>query len=226
MIRALSLSARQMFSTRIAGVVGACIILSISCFVAIWYGLGWAAHAWLPETGWIADVAAYIADMGGGVLIAGVLAYFLFPFVTTSLLGFFLERVATIVEAQHYPNLPPAKGPPLVQSLLITLRFLVTLIGANLLLLLFLPFPPIYAFAALVINGWLVGHEYFEQVAIRRLSRRDADQLRKRRSSKIMVTGIVMILLLTIPLFSLVLPVFATCVMVHHFEEWNDIEAT
>lgn len=217
MLTALLRSARQIFSPRIAVVIGACVILSISCFVGLWYGLDRAIHYWLPEDGgWIAS----IADMGVPV-IAGLLAYFLFPIVTTSFLALFLERIAKIVEEQHYPNLPPAAGLPFISSLLVTVRFIVTLIGANLLLLLLLPFAPVYAAAWLIINGWLLGREYFEQVAMRRLSRHSADQLRKHRAGKILATGIVLTLLLSIPLFGLVLPVFATCVMVHRFHEWH-----
>ena len=104
------------------------------------------------------------------------------------------------------------------------MRFIATLIGANVLLLALLPFPPVYAAAWLIVNGWLLGREYFEQVAMRRLSRRSADQLRKHRAGKILATGIVLTLLLSIPLFGLVLPVFATCVMVHRFHEWHQSE--
>jgi uncharacterized protein involved in cysteine biosynthesis len=209
-----------MFSPRIAVVVGACVILSISCFVGLWYGIDRAIHYWMPEDGgWIAS----IADMGSPI-IAGLLAYFLFPVVTTSFLALFLERIARIVEEQHYPNLPPAAGLPFLSSLLVTVRFIATLISTNVLLLILLPFPPAYAPAWLIINGWLIGREYFEQVAMRRLSRRNADQLRKHRAGQILATGIVLTLLLSIPLFGLVLPVFATCVMVHRFHEWHQSE--
>ncbi len=220
MLSALLRSTGQMFSPRIAVVIGACVILSISCFVGLWYGFDQAIHSWLPEDGgWISS----IADIGGPI-IAGLLAYFLFPIVTTSFLALFLERIAKTVEEQHYPNLPPAAGLPFLSSLLVTVRFIATLIGANVLLLALLPFPPVYAAAWLIVNGWLLGREYFEQVAMRRLSRRSADQLRKHRAGKILATGIVLTLLLSIPLFGLVLPVFATCVMVHRFHEWHQSE--
>lgn len=219
MLRAFSLAAAQLFSGPILGVLGGCTMLSIACFALLWYGIDLAIDRWLAGSdGFLAE----LATMGGGVVAALVLAWFLFPVVATAFLSLFLERIAGTVERQHYPGLPPAKGLPIGPALLATARFLVVMIAANLLLLILLFFPPVYAIAWFVINGWLIGREYFELVSLRRIDVRETDSLRKRHGAETFVTGVLLAVLLPIPLFNLVLPVFATCVMVHRFHEWHD----
>src|SRR5690606_36331514 len=115
----------------------------------------------------------------------------------------FLERVARTVEQQHYPHLPIAKGLPLVQGLVVSMRFMIVLIAANALLLILLLAPPVYAVAWFVVNGWLLGREYLELVAMRRISPRGTDALRKRRGFETLITGIALAVLL-IPPFHLI----------------------
>jgi len=82
-------------------------------------------------------------------------------------------------------------------------------------------FPPVYVAAWLVINGWLLGREYFELVAMRRLNVGDTDSLRKRNGIAVLITGIALTGLLVLPPIALILPVLATAVMVHRFHELN-----
>ncbi|MFT4843400.1 MAG: CysZ protein [Planctomycetota bacterium] len=221
MLRAFSLAVGQMFSGPILGVLGACTMLSIACFVGLWFGIDWAIETWLEGSdGFLAG----LASGGGGFVAALVLAYFLFPVVATAFISLFLERIAKTVENQHYPHLPPAKGLPLLPSLAVTARFVILMIAANVLLLALLFFPPVYAVAWFVVNGWLIGREYLELVAMRRISVRGTDRLRKRHGTESLVTGVVLAVLLPIPIFNMVLPVFATCVMVHRFHEWRGSE--
>lgn len=221
MLRAFSLAVGQMFSGPILGVLGACAMLSIACFAGLWFGIDWAIETWLAGSdGFLAE----LASKGGGLIAALVLAYFLFPVVATAFISLFLERIAKTVEDQHYPHLPPAKGLPILASLAVTARFVILIIGANVLLLVLLFFPPVYAVMWFVVNGWLIGREYLELVSMRRISVRDTDQLRQRRGTEMLMTGVVLAVLLPIPLFNMVLPVFATCVMVHRFHEWRGSE--
>ncbi len=219
MLRALSLAFAQLFTGPILMVLGACTMLSIACFVGVWYGVDWAIASWFEvdeeATGWLGWLSGFATL---------VLAYFLFPVVSTAFVTLFLDRVARVVEKQHYPHLPPAKGLPFMASLVVTARFLVVLITANALLLALLLFPPVYAVAWFVVNGWLLGREYFELVAMRRLSPADADSLRKRQGLPTFLTGVMLTLLLIVPLLALILPVLATAVMVHRFHELHGTE--
>lgn len=218
MLRAFSLAFAQLFTGPILTVIGACTMLSIACFLGVWFGVDWAVVTWFEvdeeSTGWLGWLSGFATL---------VLAYFLFPIVATAFVTLFLDRVARTVEKQHYPDLSPAKGLPFMASLAVTARFLVVMITANALLLALLLFPPVYAVAWFVVNGWLLGREYFELVAMRRLSPEDADSLRKRQGLPTFLTGLMLALLLIVPLLALILPVLATTVMVHRFHELRDV---
>ncbi|MEZ6037318.1 MAG: EI24 domain-containing protein [Planctomycetota bacterium] len=212
MINALLLAIGQLFTGPILAVLGWVVMLGIGIFAGLWIGLGYVLSHWFPDS-WLSTTL-------GGVTTF-VLAWFLFPVVTSALVGLFLDRVATIVERQHYPHLPPAKGLPFVEGLLAALRFLVVLVGANLLLLVLMLFPPIYVVAWFVVNGWLLGREYAELVLMRRHPRAEADEMRSRNGNECVLAGAGFAGLAALPLFNLVLPVVATAYMVHRAETWR-----
>ena len=225
MLRAFSLAIGQLFSGPILTVLGICTVLSVASFMALGFGIYWALGTWLQvESGPLAWLNSLLGSLLGSVLMAVILAWLLFPVITGAFVSLFLDRVARIIERQHYPHLPPAAGVPLAQSLAVSGRFLIVLLAANILLLFLLLVPPVYAIAWFVVNGWLLGREYFEMVAMRRISARGADALRRRRGSEILITGIALAVLL-IPPFNLILPIIATAVMVHRSHEWLGTEA-
>ena len=217
MLRAFSLAFAQLFSGPILTILGVCTMLSIACFIGVWFGIDWAFANWFAT---YEESAGWLGLLSGFATLA--LAYFLFPIVATSFVTLFLDKVASTVEQQHYRQLPPAKGLSFMASLAVLARFMVVLIAANALLLALLLFPPVYAVAWFIVNGWLLGREYFELVAMRRLSKEDADSLRKRQGLPILLTGIMLTLLLIVPLLALIFPVIATTVMVHRFHELRD----
>lgn len=219
MLRALTLAFGQLFTGPILAVLGGCVLLSIGCFVALWFGIDWML-GWL-----VGDTGEWSTTLGwlGGALTA-VLAYLSFPLVTSAFVGLFLERVATLVERRHYPHLPAADGLGVAESIVVTVRFVAVLIGVNVLLVLLLVIVPFaYPVAWLLCNGWLLGREYFELVALRRLDREHSDELRRRRGTECLLTGMALAFLLTVPFVNLVMPVFATAVMVHRFHDWQRV---
>jgi uncharacterized protein involved in cysteine biosynthesis len=68
------------------------------------------------------------------------------------------------------------------------------------------------------LNGYLLGREYYETVALRRLSAGEAKELWRREKGRLVVAGIVITVMLTIPFLNLVAPVVATAFMLHLFE--------
>ena len=189
------------------------------------FGLLWAALTYflatttLFETGWL-GWAEWIVDVLGG-FAALWLTWILFPAVITLVVGLLLEGVAEAVETRHYPNLPPAPAQSVLRSVINALRFAAVLVVLNLLLLPFLFFPPLFPFVFYAVNGYLLGREYFELVAFRRLSTGEAKALRKRHGGRLLVVGVLIAFLLTLPLINLLTPVVATAAMVHLFESWR-----
>ena len=70
----------------------------------------------------------------------------------------------------------------------------------------------------LALNGYLLGREYFELVAGRRLPWSTVRALRQRTRARLWLAGAVIALLLTVPVLNLVAPVVAVAFMVHLFE--------
>jgi len=129
--------------------------------------------------------------------------------------------VANAVEARHYPDLAAARGLAPAAAAKTALGFLAVVVVANMVLLVFLVVPPVFPFVFYIVNGYLVSREYFELVALRRLTPEAARALRKAHRGRLLGAGVVMTVLLTVPVVNLVAPVISTAAMVHLFEGWR-----
>jgi CysZ protein len=182
-------------------------------FVALWATIGWLlTNTTLFQTGWM-DTAV---DVLGG-LATLILSWLLFPAVVSTTTGFFLDRAADAVEHRHYPHLAPAREQPLQEVAMQTAKFFAVLIPLNLVALLFLLVPPLFPFVFLSVNGYLLGREYFELVAARRLDPQKARTLRQNHTLRLFAVGVLIALLLTIPIVNLLAPLIGTAAMVHVF---------
>lgn len=144
-------------------------------------------------------------------------AFLMFP-VASLVIGFFIEDIADAVEAKHYPDLPPAEDLPFTEVMLDATRFMGVLILANLLALI------IYFASTLlapvifwIVNGFLLGREYFQLVAARRIGMAAANKLRKKHFMEIWFAGIFMAIPLSIPVVNLVVPLLGVAVFTHQF---------
>jgi len=158
-----------------------------------------------------------------GLAIAGsaavlVLAWLLFPVTIAIALSWFAEDVALAVERRHYPDLPPPSGMGVSESLWAALRFGTVAVLLNLLALPFYLVPGANLLIYLGLNGYLLGREYFELVAARRLPGSTVAALRRRLRARLWLAGAVIAGLLAVPVFNLVAPVVAIAFMVHLFE--------
>lgn len=145
-----------------------------------------------------------------------VLSIFLMVPVAVLFVGFFLEDICTAVEARHYSTAPPARKVPLSDSIIDSINFLGVLIAVNTVALLLYafsgPFAPLVFWA---VNGYLLGREYFQLVALRRHSRNEAKSLRKKNFGTIWFAGILMAAPLSIPLLNLIIPVIGVATFTH-----------
>jgi CysZ protein len=193
------------------------ILAALLTLVALWGAVGWLLeHTSISSIGWLEGVV----DVLGGIATLA-LTWFLFPATVSTVIGLFLDQVAECVEKRYYPNLPPADGQPLGEAVFMSAKFLGILIGLNILMLPFLFLGPIFPFVFYLVNGYLLGREYFELVASRRLPPLDVTRLRKERQGSVLAVGVVIAFALTIPLVNLLMPIVATSAMVHLFEKWR-----
>jgi CysZ protein len=156
-----------------------------------------------------------------GSFAVGWLALLLFPAVALVIQSLFLDSVADAVEARHYPNTPPARNVPIAEAVFAALRLTATVLMMNLLLLpvyiVLLFLPPTGLILYFAVNGYLVGREYFETVGLRRLTLSEAKLTRRRNRSMILLDGVLLMLLFTVPILNLAGPTLGTAYMVHRF---------
>ncbi len=195
--------------------------LAVLTFALLWLGVAaalfhWAVFAWRPLD--------WLFDMLGGLAVL-VLSWLMFPAVVTLIMGFFIERIATAVEALDYPENGPPRRQPIGETLAATLRLTMLTLLLNLLALpVYLLVPGINLFLFLALNGYLLGREYFEVVALRRLDAAAAKAVRNRFGGRVFVGGVVIAGLFALPLVNLIAPVVATAFMVHVFEALPSVE--
>ncbi len=191
--------------------------ISLGVFAGLWAAVGYGlANTALFESGWLEA----LADVAGG-LTALVLTWLLFPGVVSVVIAVLLDAVVRAVEARHYPHLPEAPGAGVAATVFTAAKFLGALVVLNMAALRFLLVPPVFPFVFYAVNGYLLGREYFELVALRRAGNAETRALRKAHRGQLFLAGLVIALLLTVPVVNLLAPVTATAVMVHLFELWR-----
>jgi uncharacterized protein involved in cysteine biosynthesis len=96
-------------------------------------------------------------------------------------------------------------------------RFTLTAIGLNLLVLPLYLVPGINLVLFYLLNGYLLGREFFVAMARRHMPINEAIQLRKDHSRIITLGGIGLAFLATIPLVNLFAPFWGVAMMTHLF---------
>src|SRR6516225_4246245 len=145
------------------------------------------ALLWLAVAGVLYNIAFFdwrplnwLADLMGGLAVLA-LSWLFFPALATLIMSFFLERVAAAVEALDYPGYGPPRRQPIRETLGAMVRLTALTLLLNLLALpVYLLVPGINLFLFLALNGYLLGREYCEVVALRRRDPGGANLTRSR----------------------------------------------
>ena len=207
-IKALALLGERPFWRIIWHITLMTIATIVGLYAVVW---GVLTHVTLVDIGWLNTLIAVL----GGVAVV-VLTWLLFPAVVTLVVSGFLERTIVAVETRHYPDLPAPRPLSLWHSVWVALRFTGVMLLLNLFAVpLYLLFPGINVVVFYGVNAYLLGREYFELVALRRLDPRTARRLRRSHQLRLFVAGLIITGLLTVPLLNLVAPLIAAAFMVH-----------
>jgi len=202
-------------------VVFGSFFLSLALFAALVYGVGWLLDGIaLFGVGWLDWIVEAL-----GSTAAFVVAILLFPGAALVIVSLFLEPIVRAVEARHYPGRPPGRKQPVAETLVNVMRLVVVSVILNLLALPLYLIPGVNLFVFYFLNGYLLGREYFELVAFRRMGVREARALCKQRKGRIFIGGVVITVLLSIPIINWMMPVVAVAYMVHIFEGLGDRDA-
>ena len=213
-IESARLAASELLKPKFRSVLLKSIGLTILLFVGAWIGLEMLFSTFLaPFLGpwpWVSTAILWLMSAG---LVVG--AGFLLAPVTALIAGLFLDDVAEYVEQEHYGEDGIGTAMPVGRSIWFALRFTALVIAANLAALLLVLLPGINVAIFFLVNGYLLGREYFMFAAMRFRGERDATAMRKANSTLILLAGLIIAGFMTVPLLNLATPVFAAALMVH-----------
>ncbi|MCQ8784301.1 sulfate transporter family protein [Mangrovibrevibacter kandeliae] len=163
--------------------------------------------AWLDEAGLFAGWAA-------GLLLALLLTFLIAP-ISAVIAGLFLDDVAEVVERGTYPAQPPGRPLPFFVGVWSSIKFFGIVILGNLLAFALLLVPGVNLVAFFLVNGYLLGREYFEFAAMRYRPEADARAMRRRHAATVFGGGLAIGAVLAVPVLNLLTPLFAAAMMVH-----------
>jgi uncharacterized protein involved in cysteine biosynthesis len=226
MLTYLTKSVAQLTDPKMRQILWLAVAGALALFALLWALVWWLLASIDPSSIW--GLSAIVEWMGNTFDWLAGFAYFgtmimatflLFPAVVTMVVGLLLDRVADVVEQRHYPELGAARHQPLLETLASTAKFAAIVVLLNLLvmplylLLIFIPGANLVLYYLL--NGYLIGREFFELAAFRRMSAAESDRVRRVYRGKVMLSGVLLTFLMTIPFVNLLAPVLGAAFMVH-----------
>ncbi len=200
--------------------IGLTFVLLIAVYTAFlmflnWIGAGQTVQELLGNISWVGDLFTFAS-----LFLMIALSVFLMIPVASAITSLFLDEVADAVEDKHYPELPDVPRVTFAEGLKDSVNFLGVLIAANIFALaLYAFFPPFSLFIFWGLNGFLLGREYFQLVAMRRVGRAEAKKLRKKHLGTIWLAGTLMAMPLVVPLLNLVIPILGAATFTHLYHQ-------
>ncbi|MFS8049107.1 sulfate transporter family protein [Rhizobium sp. BR 314] len=221
-VLAARLAFENLFAPETRSVFWKVLGLTLLALAIVWFALRGAFNSfvlpWLQSfmpatadwTGWLTLFLAIFA----GIALALAMALLISP-VTALIAGLFLDDVADVVEKRDYPSDAPGTAMPIAAAMKSSLRFLGVVIVGNIVALFLLFIPGVNLIAFFLVNGYLLGREFFEFAAMRFRSPDEAREFRVKYALTVFLAGLVIAAFLAIPLLNLLTPLFAAGMMVH-----------
>ncbi len=215
MFQAASRAMSEVFEPEFRAIFWKMLGFTLGVLLVIWIALqGLVANFVELPYGWMETALSVLTGIGAvfalGFLIAPISALFA---------GLFQDDIADIVDRKDYPGDSPGRALPFAQSVGQTLKFTGIVILGNLFALLLLLVPGVNLVAFFLVNGYLLGREFFEFAAMRFMPPAEAKAFRKARGGTVFVAGLVIAGLLAVPILNLVTPIFATIFMLHLYKK-------
>jgi len=209
MLAAAGQAFEELFSPPFRSVMVKCVGFTLALLAGLIVAVEWSFTYFVAWPDWIETAIQWL---GGLALVAA--SIFLIPPVTSLIAGLYLDDIAAKVEQAAFPNDPPGRELPTARSIWLAIKFFLVVLAVNLVALLLLLIPGVNLIAFYVGNGYLLGREYFELAAMRHVSAAEAKRIRKANRLTILICGLVIAALASVPILNLVTPLFATGFMV------------
>ncbi len=163
------------------------------------------------ERGWLDTLINWIVAS-----VTGVAGWFMLPVFVVVIAGIFQEVTIQRVEQTYYPEHTRSNKQHFWPDLQHDIRFTLKALFLNILIL------PTYLFGlgfliSICLNSYLLGREFFESAAGYHMGKTEARQLGRLHRKKVYSGGLIITLLTLIPIFNLLVPIFAIVWMVHEY---------
>lgn len=169
---------------------------------------------------WLSAVLSVVVALG---LVAGLI--FLAPPTAALVASFYLDDVAAMVERKIDPTGPPGRPLPLAPSVAMGIRFAVLSVLVNVVVLALTIFTGVGLASFFVLNGYLLGREFFELAAMRHVPGAEARLLFQRNVPMVFFAGAIISVFVAAPVLNLLTPLFATAFMTRVYRRIRLIEA-
>ncbi|MGD1933317.1 MAG: EI24 domain-containing protein [Candidatus Phaeomarinobacter sp.] len=212
MIGAFGKTLSQIFSKPFRSILwrslGMTLLLLVTLGAVGLWGTGFIPNLGIP---WADAVIDVLID---AIVVIGLI--FLVVPVTAIFIPLFLDEVGQAVEERHFPDRIGPRKQGIVEGISLGIKGLFVLLAVTLLALPLVFLLPGLGFVIfLVVNGFLLGREFFEAAAVRHYAPDQIKQLRKRHSGRVFLAGMAVAALLAIPIVNILVPLFGTAFMVH-----------
>jgi CysZ protein len=213
MLAAAGQAFQELFTPPFRAVMIKCVGFTLALLAALIVAVEWSFTHFVAWPDWIETAIQWL---GGLALVAA--SIFLIPPVTSLVAGLYLDDIAGQVERSAFPTDPPGRELPTAKSIWLAVKFFAVVLAVNLLALFLLLIPGVNLIAFYVGNGYLLGREYFELAAMRHVSAAEAKRLRKSNRLTVLLCGLLIAGLASVPILNLVTPLFATGFMVRIYK--------
>lgn len=210
----------DLFGRPLRGLIAACALISAVILAGlVWAGLRYAVPL-IPWEGWLGIGAETVASVGL-VLVAIVLA----PLVTMIAGGILLDLAAERVEKTRFGSEPPGVGLAPPRAIAASARIAALALPVNLLTLPLLFVPILGIVVYWVVNGFLLGREYFSLAALRFKDWPATRAMRGRHWGAVFAAGLALAVVMSIPVVNAVTPLFGIALMVRLHKALGRIDA-
>jgi CysZ protein len=218
MIGAAAKALGQCFTKPFLGTLIKAFFVAAILLTGLSWLLIWLVH-FLPSLPWfwLNEVLSILVTVG--VVLAALL---LLGPVAMIVIGLFLDEIASEVDQRYYAAAGPPRHVPLAENLRSALGLAALAALLNFIALpLYIFLPGLNLVLYLVLNGSLIGREYYLLVAARRLDPEGQQSLRRRHGVSIFLAGCLIAVLLLVPGVNFVSPLFGTALFIHLLETWR-----